>query len=109
MTYVVLGFQSLCHFTEMRERCQPTRGAPSRGEISTSASSELAPVGRSLRTSSYWKFASFSLTLRAFESGVVLRSFGGIRSGGPPGGNPCCAQATSAKSTVSYTHLRAHE
>src|SRR5450432_3715552 len=81
--YVVFGFQSLCPRTEIRVRCHPTRGAPSRGEMSTSASSELAPDGRSVSTSSYWKFTSFSETLRAFESGVVLRSLGGILSGGP--------------------------
>ena len=47
--------------TEISSRCQSTRGSPSLGEMRKSPSSDAAPEGRSLTTSSKRKITSFGV------------------------------------------------
>ncbi len=77
---------------KLRELC-PINTSPVLGEMITASSSVPLPARSLIRSSNSKRINPSNVSTNSNVSGTVWTTTGGLRSSGPPGGAPCCAQA----------------
>ena len=76
---------------KLLESC-PTTSSPLLGEMMTALSSVPLLERSLIRSSNSNRINPSSVPSNSNVSGTVRTTMGGLRSSGPPGGAPCCAQ-----------------